>query len=195
MTTGVEFDYAMDLATVRDVAKDLGIEPDDAWGVGKLITEVYERLVEPGLWDPIFVLEHPIEVSPLARLHRSKEHVVERFELFAGGMELANAFTELNDPMDQRRRFEAQAQARAAGDDEAMRIDEDYLRALEYGLPPTGGLGIGVDRIVMLLTDHDSIREVVLFPHLKPEESDRTGTTPNQGQPAGKSQDGTGSSA
>ncbi len=166
--TGVEFDYGMDLTTVRALASDLGVEADPAWGVGKLISEVYERHVEPDLWDPIFVLEHPIEVSPLARLHRSKAHVVERFELFAGGMELANAFTELNDPMDQRRRFESQAQARAAGDDEAMRIDDDYVRALEYGLPPTGGLGIGVDRVVMLLTDHDSIREVVLFPHLRP---------------------------
>lgn len=166
--TGVEFDYSMSLDDARALVTELGVEPDASWGVGKLISEVYERHVEPGLWDPIFVLEYPIEVSPLARRHRAKDHVVERFELFAGGLELANAFTELNDPMDQRRRFEAQARARAAGDDEAHRIDEDYLRALEYGLPPTGGLGIGVDRIVMLLTDHDSIREVVLFPHLRP---------------------------
>lgn len=193
--TGVDFDYGMDLATVRSLASDLGVDVDEAWGVGKLIAEVYERHVEPKLWEPIFVLEHPIEVSPLARRHRSKDHVVERFELFAGGMELANAFTELNDPMDQRRRFEAQARARAAGDDEAMRIDEDYLRALEYGLPPTGGLGIGVDRIVMLLTDHDSIREVVLFPHLKPQEPTTSDTIPAERQSSGESGDGTGSSA
>ena len=194
-TTGVEFDFGMDLATVRDLARDLGIAIDDAWGVGKMVTEVYEQLVEPTLWDPIFVLEYPIEVSPLARRHRSKDHVVERFELFAGGLELANAFTELNDPMDQRQRFEAQARARAAGDDEAMRIDDDYLRALEYGLPPTGGLGIGVDRVVMLLTDHASIREVLLFPHLRPEGTARSQVVPDSEVSTEESDVGSGSSA
>jgi len=139
------------------------------YGPGKLIEALFELLVEPTLWDPVFVTEHPVEISPLAAVHRSKPGVTERFELFIAGMEMANGFTELNDPLDQRARFEAQNALREAGDDEAHPIDEDYIRALEYGMPPTGGIGIGVDRLVMLLTDHASIREVLLFPHMKPE--------------------------
>ncbi len=139
------------------------------YGPGKIIEALFELLVEPTLWDPVFVTEHPVEVSPLAAPHRAKQGVTERFELFVGGLEMANGFTELNDPLDQRARFEAQNAQREAGDDEAHPIDEDYIRALEYGMPPTGGIGIGVDRLVMLLTDHASIREVLLFPHMKPE--------------------------
>ena len=146
-----------------------GVEPQPGWGAGKMITELYEALVEPSLWDPVFVIDHPKETSPLARVHRTDPNLTERFELFAGNMELANAFSELNDPVDQRLRFEQQAKAKAAGDDEAHPIDLDYIKALEYGLPPTGGLGIGVDRLVMLLTDQATIREVVLFPTMRPE--------------------------
>lgn len=141
----------------------------DTYGPGKLIEQLFEKLVEPSLWDPVFVTEHPVEISPLSAQHRSKDGVTERFELFIAGMEMANGFTELNDPIDQRARFEAQGAQREAGDDEAHPIDEDYLTALEYGMPPTGGIGIGVDRLIMLLTDHSSIREVLLFPHMKPE--------------------------
>jgi len=145
-----------------------GIDPEVHWGTGKIIEALFDGLVEPTLWEPTFVTEHPVETSPLSRAHRSKPDVTERFELFIAGSEYANAFSELNDPMDQRERFEAQAEARAAGDDEAHPIDEDYIRALEYGLPPTGGLGIGVDRLVMLLTDKQHIREVILFPTMRP---------------------------
>ncbi len=154
------------LADAHDVAVPDGARTSSA----KLLTELYEKLAEPTLEGPIFVTEHPAETSPLARRHRRDPLLAERFEAVVAGRELANAFSELIDPDDQRQRFEAQAAARAEGDDEAMAVDEDYLRALEYGLPPTGGLGIGMDRLAMLLAGAEAIREVVLFPTLRPEQ-------------------------
>jgi len=144
----------------------------DSWGPGKLLLELYEKTTEHDLWDPTFVTDYPEEVSPLSRVHRSEPGLVERFEGIVVGRELCNGFSELTDPDTQRARFEDQAAQKDSGDDEAMAVDHDYLRALDYGLPPTVGLGIGIDRLVMLLADVQSIRDVVLFPTLRPEPHD-----------------------
>jgi len=167
---GVKDDVRMPLDELRRIATDHGVEPDDSWGPGKIVLEIYEKTTEAQLWGPVFVCDYPMEVSPLARDHREMPETVERFEAIVAGRELANAFSELVDPDEQRRRCEDQARQKAAGDAEAMVVDDDYVRALEYGLPPTGGLGIGMDRLVMLLTDTHSIRDVVLFPTLRPEQ-------------------------
>ena len=167
---GVRLDVRQPIDEVRAVAVEHGVEVEDSWGQGKLILEIYEKTTEHDLWGPIFVTEYPEEVSPLSRSHRENPGVTERFEAIVAGRELCNAFSELTDPDIQRARFEDQARQRSAGDHEAMALDEDYLRAMEYGLPPTGGLGIGMDRLVMLLTGATSIRDVVLFPTLKPEQ-------------------------
>ncbi len=150
-------------------ALDAGLEVPRDCSFGKLWMEIFNELVEEKLWGPVFVHRYPVEVSPLARRNDDDPSVTDRFELYICGREMANAFTELTDPLDQRSRFEAQVQAREAGDEEAHYLDEDFLRALEYGMPPAAGEGIGVDRLVMLLTDSQSIREVIAFPHMRPE--------------------------
>ena len=164
-------DVGLDISVekVRALAHQAGVETEDAWSVSRIIEEVYEELAEPAIWEPTFVTHPPIDLSPLARRNSEDSRLADRFELVIAGAEYANAFSELNDAADQRARFEEQAVARAAGDEEAHPIDEDYLVALEYGLPPTGGLGIGVDRLVMLLANQTHIRDVILFPTLRPE--------------------------
>src|SRR5262249_38024492 len=146
------------------IARRLHLELQPSWGAGKIATEIFERLNEDSLIQPTFVYDFPTEVSPLSKQRADDPDTVERFELYIGGFDVANAFSELNDPAEQRRRFEAQLRDKAAGDQEAHAMDEDYIRALEYGLPPAGGEGVGIDRLVMLLTNSPSIRDVILFP-------------------------------
>ncbi|MEX2326907.1 MAG: amino acid--tRNA ligase-related protein, partial [Pseudomonadales bacterium] len=162
-----ELDLA-DEARARDILKGLGVEPQPSWGVGKLVMEIFEAAVEDQIEQPVFITRHPTEVSPLARRNDEDEGSTDRFELFVMGNEIANGFSELNDAEDQAQRFRDQVAAKNAGDGEAMHYDEDYITALEYGLPPTAGEGVGIDRLVMLLTDSPSIRDVVLFPHMRP---------------------------
>jgi len=159
----------MDEIGLRKVCQDLGIEVDGSMGKGKLIDEIFGAKVEQHLIQPTYITDYPIEMTPLAKKHRSKEGLVERFELFVNGKEIANAYSELNDPIDQRERFEEQLKLAERGDDEAMAMDEDFLRALEYGMPPTSGLGIGIDRLTMLLTNKNTIQEVLFFPQMRPE--------------------------
>ncbi len=168
---GADLSMETNIDELRSIAKQHGVEVKDSYGPGKLILEIYEKTTEAELWGPVFVTDYPKEVSPLSRDHRSQPEMTERFETIIAGRELANAFSELIDPVEQRARFEDQVKQKDAGDDEAMVVDEDYLRAMEYGLPPTGGLGIGIDRLVMLLADASTIRDVVLFPTLRPEAS------------------------
>ena len=168
--TGVDFWPKMSVAKARQLADEHQVHYEDYWQVGHIINAFFEEFVEDQIEEPTFVYGHPIEISPLARKNEQDPRFTDRFELFILGNEYANAFTELNDPIDQRQRFEAQMAERAAGNDEAEAIDEDFVEALEYGMPPTGGLGIGIDRLVMLLTDAASIRDVILFPTLRPED-------------------------
>ena len=161
--------FAMDDDSLRNAARRAGVEAVDSLSRVKTLDELFQALVESKIVDPTFVIDYPVELSPLAKPKRGNARLTERFELFASGRELANAFSELNDPIDQRRRLEAQARLRAAGDEEAVEVDEDYLRAMEYGMPPTGGVGIGIDRLFMYLADVANIRDVILFPTLRPE--------------------------
>jgi lysyl-tRNA synthetase class 2 len=163
-------EITLERTDLADVAERHGVGVDPRWGPGKIVQEMFERLVEETLFDPTFVCDFPREVSPLARPHRQNPELTEHFDLVMAGIELATAFSELTDPDEQRARFEAQARAKAAGDEEAHPLDEDFLRALEHGMPPAGGIGIGVDRLLMILIDAGSIRDTILFPQMRPEE-------------------------
>jgi len=168
LNTKVDSTMLRDRAVAADIARQLGLGVEAGWGAGKITTDIFERLYEDRLVQPTFVYDFPTEVSPLSKQKPGDPDTVERFELYIGGFEVANAFSELNDPAEQRRRFESQIASRAAGDLEAHVMDEDYIRALEYGLPPAGGEGVGIDRLVMLLTNSLSIRDVILFPLMRP---------------------------
>ena len=167
--SGEKVDFDMSRDELVRIAGRYGVKVEEAWGKGKLVAEIFEATAEDKLIQPTFVIDHPLEVSPLAKKKPDNENLTERFELFICGHEYANAFNELNDPIDQAERFQAQVAAKETGDDEAMGYDDDYVRALEYGMPPAGGVGIGIDRLVMLLTDSASIRDVLLFPHMRDE--------------------------
>jgi len=159
----------MDEEALRDTAHKMEIHIDKTLGKGKIIDEIFGEKCEGQLIQPTFITDYPIEMSPLAKKHRSKEGLVERFEAICNAKEICNAFTELNDPIDQRQRFEDQLELGKRGDEEAMVLDEDFLRALEYGMPPTVGLGIGMDRLAMIMTNSNSIQDVLFFPQMKPE--------------------------
>jgi lysyl-tRNA synthetase class 2 len=167
---GVDHDIFEDIRKARDFAVQKGIDIEKNASHGKIIDEIFKEMVEPKLVQPTFIMDYPVELSPLAKRKKDEPHLVERFELFIGGREIANAFTELNDPADQKQRFLQQVEARKSGDEEANLMDEDFIRALEYGMPPAAGEGIGIDRLFMLLTNSSSIRDVVFFPQLKPEQ-------------------------
>ncbi|WP_025764181.1 lysine--tRNA ligase [Dyadobacter tibetensis] len=166
--TGLNVD-TLDEAAIRAQCREWGMEVDESMGKGKLIDEIFGEKVEANIIQPTFIIDHPVEMSPLTKKHRSKPGMVERFELFVNGKEIANAYSELNDPIEQKARFEDQLKLKERGDDEAMEMDEDFIRSLEYGMPPASGIGIGIDRLTMMLTNNASIQEVIFFPQMRPE--------------------------
>jgi lysyl-tRNA synthetase class 2 len=163
------YENVKDLAFMRQLAKNVGVEIESFWTCGQLLEEIFGETAEPKLMQPTFITGYPADISPLARRSDDNDFITDRFEFFIGGREVANGFSELNDAEDQDRRFKAQVEAKDAGDDEAMFYDGDYIRALEHGLPPTAGQGIGIDRLVMLFTNSHTIRDVILFPAMRPE--------------------------
>ena len=188
---GRELNLDTPIEELRAAAAECGIEVNPAWGAGKLIAEIYDEKGEESLINPAFVCDYPVEVSPLAKRREDDPRLTHRFELVIAGHEYANAFSELNDPVDQAERFAKQMEEKAGGDDEAMEYDEDYVRALEYGMPPAGGIGIGIDRVVMLLTNSASIRDVLLFPHMRPEKGSVSGAAAQAAKDAAQAaQDG-----